>query len=311
MKKLLSLLLALSLILLASCAKTQGNPEDGKLSVVVSFYPMYDFTLKVAGDLVNIKTLVPTGTEPHDWEPTAADIKAVSGADLFIYSGVIESWAGDLLRNRTEDSLTIMAAEGLPRLTSSGEFSGEFDRATDLEHEADIDGHVWLTPKGARGEAKKIKDVLILADPANSEAYAANFESFAAELDRLDRDYLAALAPHQGKTIVVSHESFGYLCAEYGINQLGIEGLSPDSEPLPSRMAEIIDFVKDNHVTTIFFEELVSPRVAEAIASDTGAKPALLNPLEGLTEKQLDAGEDYLSIMRQNLEAIVASFEGE
>ena len=106
------------------------------------------------------------------------------------------------------------------------------------------------------------------------------------------------------RNVIVAHEAFGYLCSAYSLNQIGIEGLSPDSEPDPARMEEIVRFAEENHVRTVFFEELVSPKVAETIAREIGADTQVLNPLEGLSEEQLEAGEDYMSVMRDNLEVL-------
>ena len=176
-------------------------------------------------------------------------------------------------------------------------------------HHGDFDPHVWLDPENAKTEMETIKDALAEADPANAQTYQANFDKYAAELDALDKEYSDTLSPLPNRTIVVAHEAFGYLCDAYGLTQVGIEGLSPDSEPDPGRMAEVIDFVREHSISTIFFEELVSPKVAEAIASETGAQAKMLSPLEGLSDEQAAAGADYFSVMHDNLAALMEALK--
>ena len=178
----------------------------------------------------------------------------------------------------------------------------------DEEHGA-FDPHVWLDPMFAKKEMENIKDALVKADPENQAYYEANYETYAQKFDELDQTYKETLSPLPGKSVVVAHEAFGYLCSAYGLTQMGIEGLTPDSEPDPARMALVIDFVKENQVKTIFFEELVSPKVAETIAKETGAGTEVLNPLEGLTDEQLKNGDDYFSVMEKNLDVLKKALE--
>ncbi len=139
--------------------------------------------------------------------------------------------------------------------------------------------------------------------------YENNYDKYAQEFDKLDKEYKDTLKPLSNKDIVVSHEAFGYLCDAYGLNQVGIEDVSPDSEPDPARMSEIIEFVKKNKVKVIFFEELVSPKVAKTIADATGAKTDILNPIEGLNGKEKSSSEDYFSVMRKNLESLKVALQ--
>ena len=307
-KRILALACAgtLSLSLLTGCgssAETDTNAY-GKLRVLTSFYPMYDFTCKIGGDLVDVTNMVPSGTEPHDWEPSTNDLKNLEKADMFVYNGAdMETWADDLLTSKSDSLRVVMASENVELMTTDGEHEGAD------HHHGDFDPHVWLDPENAKTEMETIKDALAEADPANAQTYQANFDKYAAELDALDKEYSDTLSPLPNKTIVVAHEAFGYLCAAYGLEQVGIEGLSPDSEPDPGRMAEVIDFVRANNVRTIFFEELVSPKVAQTIASETGAEAKMLNPYEGLSDEQLAAGADYFSVMRDNLAALTEALK--
>ena len=161
----------------------------------------------------------------------------------------------------------------------------------------------------AKKEMENIKDAFVKADPENKDYYETNYQTYAEKFDQLDQTYKDTLTPLPNKVVVVSHEAFGYLCSSYGLTQMGIEGLSPDSEPDPARMAQVIDFVNQNHIKTIFFEELVSPKVAETIANETGANTQVLNPLEGLTDEELKNGADYFSVMEKNLAVLKKALE--
>ncbi len=292
-----------------------GSDSDSekKLSVVASFYPMYDFTQKIGGDRVKVTNLIPSGMEPHDWEPTASDLAALEQADVFVYSGAgMEQWVEDVLNSlEHQDLVTVEASEGITLREGHSHGDEDASESHEEEHETHhdldetgYDPHVWMAPGNAKQQMENIKNALVKADPDNKEYYASNYSRWSGECDKLDQEYRDRLGEVSGKDIVVSHEAFGYLCEAYGLNQLGIQGIEPDSEPNPGRMAEIQDFVAERGVKVIFSEELVSPKVAQAIADATGAEVRVLSPLEGLSDEQQAAGDDYFSVMRQNLDAL-------
>lgn len=298
----------LSLSLLTGCGTQPADTAagDGRLRVLTSFYPMYDFACKIGGDCIDVTNMVPSGTEPHDWEPSTNDLKNLEKADVFIYNGAdMEPWADDLLVSHSDTLRVVEASENVELRTTDGEHEHAHEHEDADHHHGDFDPHVWLDPENAKIEMEAIRDALCAADPENSTVFQSNYEKYAAELDALDAEFREKLAPLPNRTIVVAHEAFGYLCDAYGLTQVGIEGLSPDSEPDPGRMAEVIDFVREHSISTIFFEELVSPKVAEAIASETGAQAKMLSPLEGLSDEQAAAGADYFSVMHDNLAALM------
>ena len=298
----------LSLSLLTGCGTQPADTTagDGRLRVLTSFYPMYDFACKIGGDCIDVTNMVPSGTEPHDWELSTNDLKNLEKADVFIYNGAdMEPWADDLLVSRSDTLRVVEASENVELRTTDGEHEHAHEHEDADHHHGDFDPHVWLDPENAKIEMEAIRDTLCAADPENSTVFQSNYEKYAAELDALDAEFREKLAPLPNRTIVVAHEAFGYLCDAYGLTQVGIEGLSPDSEPDPGRMAEVIDFVREHSISTIFFEELVSPKVAEAIASETGAQAKMLSPLEGLSDEQAAAGADYFSVMHDNLAALM------
>lgn len=298
----------LSLSLLTGCGTQPADTAagDGRLRVLTSFYPMYDFACKIGGDCIDVTNMVPSGTEPHDWEPSTNDLKNLEKADVFIYNGAdMEPWADDLLVSRSDTLRVVEASENVELRTTDGEHEHAHEHEGADHHHGDFDPHVWLDPENAKIEMEAIRDALCAADPENSTVFQSNYEKYDAELDALDAEFREKLAPLPNRTIVVAHEAFGYLCDAYGLTQVGIEGLSPDSEPDPGRMAKVIDFVREHSISTIFFEELVSPKVAEAIASETGAQAKMLSPLEGLSDEQAAAGADYFSVMHDNLAALM------
>ena len=324
-----ALITTMGLSVFSACGTTEksesNNTEGKKLQVYTSFYPMYDFTSKIAGDKVDVINLVPSGTEPHDWEPSTEDIANLEKADMIIYNGAgMEHWVDDVTKSLSnKDIVLVEASEGIDLMEGHHHHDDEGEEAHDHEseeahehegedadeHEHGLDPHVWTSIKNAKKEMENIKNALVKADAANAEYYEANFKMYSEKFDELDKKYETEIAKLPNKNIVVSHEAFGYLCKEYGLTQVGIEGLSPDSEPNPKRMAEIVEFVKENNVKVIFFEELVSPKVAESVAKETGATTDVLNPIEGLTEEQLKEGNDYISIMEQNLNSIVKALQ--
>ena len=290
----------------AYASESETYASDGKkLKVMAGFYPMYDFASKIGGDKAEVTNMVPAGTEPHDWEPAATDIKNLEEADLFIYNGAsMEHWVDDVLDSlENKDLKTVEASKGL-KLLEGHEEDGEEDETEDSSETA-YDPHVWLSPLNAKSEMEQIKDAFVEIDPDNKDYYESNYQTYAKKFNQLDTDYKAQLANVKSRDLITSHEAFGYLCNAYDLNQIGIEGLSPDSEPDAARMDEIIQFAKEHDVKTIFFEELVSPKVSETIADEIGADTAVLNPLEGLTDEEINNGEDYFSVMEENLNTLV------
>ena len=306
-RKILSLILTTTMLLSVGCTKssTESENSDGKLKIYTSIYPLYDFTKKVGGDKVDVTNLVPAGTEPHDFELSTKDIVNLEKADMLVYNGAgIENWTDKVIDSLESDKIAyVKSSEGLELHTTEDEHDD------DGHNHGSTDPHTWLSIENAKKEMENIKNALVEIDPDNASYYEENYETYSKKFDELDNKFHTTLDSIENKSIIVAHEAFGYLCDEYDIEQVGIEGLTPDSEPDPARMTEIIKFAKDNNIKTIFFEELVSPKVAETIAKEVGANTAVLNPLEGLSEEDINNGEDYFSVMEENLQAIYDSLK--
>ncbi|WP_336780176.1 metal ABC transporter substrate-binding protein [Paenibacillus illinoisensis] len=356
-KSAMGLLFSLTLIV-AGCGQTKPASDsdaaststpaatEKKLNVQVSFYPMYEFTKNVAGDLADVHTLVPAGMEPHDWEPTPQDIASIETADVLVYNGAgMESWIDQVKDSLSNDKLVQVEAskgidllEGLEDGHHHGESSadehdhdhadeatteehdhehGEEAAAEEHDHEHDagteeghshdhggLDPHVWLSPVLAVQEVRNIEAGLAQAAPEHAEQFKQNADAYIAKLETLDQEFKEAVTDSKRKDFITQHAAFGYLAQQYGLQQVPIAGLSPEQEPSAAQMASVIDFAKEHQVKTIFFETLVSSKVSETIASEVGAKTAVLNPIEGLTEEEIAAGLDYIGVMEQNLEAL-------
>lgn len=298
----LAALAALSLLLLGlvlgACSSNAPAAGAAKVSVVTTLYPLEFLARRIGGDRVDVVNVVPPGVEPHDWEPSPRDIAAIQRARVLIYNGAgFEPWAARVVRDLPKNGpLVIQATDGLPLMRPhSGE--GEEGAAS-----GGPDPHVWLSPALFTREAEQVKNALAKADPAGAQTYAANLDSLKAQLAALSDDMKRGVSSCAQNTFVTSHAAFGYLAKELGLRQIFVSGLAPESEPSPARLRDLVSQVKQLGVNYIFFETLVSPAVAHTLAREVGAKTLALNPLEGLTSEEIQAGQDYFTVMRSNLQ---------
>lgn len=298
-------LMMISAVVLAGCGNGKDKElQEGKLNVIVTFYPLYDFAVKIGGEHVHVINMVPAGVEPHDWSPKSRDVSRMGKAGLFVYQGSgFEGWVDDFLKSLPSDNKlqVVETSKGMSLLQGSDE-----EEEVNPNH---IDPHTWLSPQSAKQMAARIKDGMIQADPANKSDYESNFAKLTAQFDQLDAKYRAEISKTPRKDIVVSHNAFAYLCRDYGLTQKSIMGLSPDAEPTAKAIKDINDFVKANQVKYIFFEELVSNKLAKTLAKDAGIETLVLNPLEGLTPKEAKAGADYFTVMEANLQNLLKALQ--
>ncbi|GIN88853.1 high-affinity zinc uptake system binding-protein ZnuA [Heyndrickxia sporothermodurans] len=281
------------LILLSGCgSKKEANSQ--KLHIVTTFYPMYEFTKNIVKDKAEVQLLIPSNVEPHDWEPSPKDVGSIQKSDLFIYnSPYFETWVPSIEKSVSNEKLLFVEA------------SNDIDLIKRSESKKNqLDPHVWLSPVLAQQEVKTITEAVIKADPNNKAYYQKNSDEYLAKLANLDREYRTTLKKTKKKELITQHAAFGYLTNEYGIQQVPIAGLSPSQEPNPAKLAELKQFAQKHKVNIIFFEELASPKVAETLANEIGAKTEVLHTLEGLSKDEQKEGLNYISVMQKNLDMI-------
>ncbi|MBT2725122.1 metal ABC transporter substrate-binding protein [Bacillus sp. ISL-46] len=311
MKRLLCALIIL-LMVISGCSNAvqtkgkKGSEGTKKLQIVTTFYPMYYFAQKVAGNSANVELLVPNGAEPHDWEPTAKDMAKIQDADMFIYnSRYFESWTEKVLKSINDSNLNVVEASNGIELMDALESEEEEHNS---EHASAKDPHVWLSPVLAQQEVENIAKAIEKLDPKNKNQYEKNAVNFKSQLADLDHLYQETINQAKKKEFVTQHAAFGYLAKQYGLTQIPIAGLSPDVEPTLGKLKELAEVTKKKNVKVIYFEGLTSSKVAQTLANEIGAKTEVLNPLEGLTKEEQEKGLDFIDVMKNNLESLKLSF---
>ncbi|RKR87659.1 zinc transport system substrate-binding protein [Micromonospora pisi] len=284
----------------AACGSGSSGSTDGRVDVVAAFYPLQYVAERVGGDAVRVTNLAKPGAEPHDLELNPGQVGQISDADVIVYLDGFQPAVDDAIKQVGGDrSFDVAAVEPLHDATAGGhEHEGE--EAAAEEKAGAKDPHVWLDPTRLATIGDKLAERLGKADPGRAADYTARAQALRTELTALDQEYAQGLRNCQRRELVTAHTAFGYLAARYQLEQVGISGITPEDEPSPKRLAEVADEAKEHGATTIFFETLVSPKVAETIAREIGASTAVLDPIEGLS----DGGGDYASVMRTNLSAL-------
>jgi zinc transport system substrate-binding protein len=274
--------------LLGACGppRPAGN---GRLRVVASFYPLQFVAERVGGERVAVTNLVKPGAEPHDLELTPWQAVEVADADLVVYLSGFQPAVDDAVDQSARDH-ALDVTKTIATLTGSVEGSG---------HGADP--HMWQDPVRLAAIARATADRLAALDPSSAAAYHARAAAIGTQLTQLDQEFTAGLASCQRRTIVTSHAAFGYLADRYHLRQIAITGVTPEDEPTPKHLKQAVDLARSTGTTTIFFETLLTAKIAEAVATEVGAKAAVLDPIEGV---QAGSGADYFSLMRANLASL-------
>jgi zinc transport system substrate-binding protein len=269
--------IAVVLLVLGATACGQAGGDSGKIDVVTAFYPLQFITERIGGDAVAVTNLAKPGAEPHDLELEPQQVARIADAEVVVYLKGFQPAVDEAVVQEAKDAA--------------------FDAAA-VEPLRDADVHVWLDPTRLATIGDRLAERLAAADPGHAADFRTRAAALRQDLENLDREYADSLGTCQRREIVTSHEAFGYLAARYRLTQIPITGISPEEEPSPQRLAEVAAAARQHGATTIFFETLVSPKVAEAIAREVGATTAVLDPVEGLEPGSTD---DYLAVMRVNL----------
>ncbi|WP_425306101.1 metal ABC transporter substrate-binding protein [Actinomyces succiniciruminis] len=299
--------LGLTGLSLTACSadSTDDDAAGDTLSVAASFYPIQYLAEAIGGDNVTVTSITPTNVEPHDYELAPKDVTALSSTDLVAYVPGFQPSLDDALAEVAgptvvdlSEAVDLVPHDGVEH-DDEADDAHESTQADDGADAATTDPHFWLDPVRMQSAAQAIETALAQADPDHAADYQANLAELTEALGGLDGDFSTGLAQCERTTFVTAHAAFGYLAERYGLTQASVSGIDPESEPSPAELATVKQVVQETGTTTIFTEELVSPKTAEALAAETGATTAVLNPLESAPESG-----DYADAMSANLQAL-------
>ena len=319
MRRLLTGLLALVLAAsLTACGRAPAQ-DDGRLRVVCTLFPYYDFVRQIGGDAVDVTLLVPAGRETHSFEPTPRDVIRISEADVFIYNGgESEQWVSDILDAAGENIPCVLSmmdaaelyeeeyAEGMQGASGHGH-----DDHDDHDHGAEdtdaaYDEHIWTSPVTAMTLCRVIADALCQADPAHAEGYRARLDDYLTELTALDETF-RGVVDGGSRRVLVFGDRFPllYFCREYGLDyRAAFHGCAGDTEPSLSTLKYLIDLVNEQQIPVVYTIELSSRKVAEAIAETTGAQVRTFHSCQTVSRAEFDSGVTYLQLMEANADAL-------
>ncbi len=292
------LLCLIAIVVFSACGNKNSvdTTKGNKIKVSVSFNAMQEFVAAVGKDRVEISTIIPNGTEVHDFEPKAQDFVGLGAAKVFVYSGLgVEAWADKAIQAANNAKLiAVEASRGADVIANTD--------PEEIEEHGQYDPHIWLSLKGAELEVKNIKDALMQADPSNKDYYEKNCSDYVSQLESLYSEYREKFLSAKKKSFVTGHAAFAYLCRDFGLEQNSVEGPYAEGEPTAQQLAELVEYCRKNKVTTIFAESMVSPEVSRTLANEVGAKVETIYTME--------SGEGdmtYLDRMKDNLSKIYAS----
>jgi zinc transport system substrate-binding protein len=268
-----------------------GDTSNDRFTVVAAFYPLRFLAEQLAGDAADVVDLVKPGAEPHDLELTPDQVAKLVDADLVIYLRGFQPAVDEAVEQQVDPAKALDVTTVRPLLTGP---------------DGQPDPHLWLDPTRYAGVAGAVAGRLTQADPGHRADHRTRADALTEDLAGLDGEYTVGLRDCERREIVVSHAAYGYLAVRYRLEQVAISGLSPEEEPTPQRLTQVADIAREHRATVVFFETLVSPKTAEALANEVGAEAKVLDPLEGLRRGSRD---DYFSVMRRNLAALGAALD--
>lgn len=294
---------ALLALLLVTPGCTREEAKSGKIQVVTTLFPLYDFARTIGGEKAQVSLLLPPGVEPHSFEPRPEDVVRVNRADLFVYTNpAMEPWAAGIIGGLDRGKVTVVEGGKGIALTQAPQASRADAHVG--EHGADgVDPHIWLDFDNARRIAANILASYETRDPAHAEYYRRNAATLDADLSALDRRFRETLARCPKKVLLHGgHYAFGYLAKRYGLKYISASAVNADAEPTPAKLAELVQVMRREGLKYVYTEELLSPRVAETIARETGAKVLMLRAGHNVTRDDLQRGVTFISLMEENLQ---------
>jgi len=304
--------LAVSMVISSCARQEEKKPERTRLVVVATLFPLYDFAKNVAGERAEVTLLLPPGAEPHGFEPKPADFVRLNKADVFLYTSPdMEPWASDILKGLQNRALEVVN-------TSRGIITGEGREEDQHRHDRQVkpipghhsrsgaaDPHIWLDFRNAVTMVENIRDGLVKKDPAGKDVYEKNAASTIGQLQALDERFRRGLQNCEKKVLVNGgHFAFDYMAKRYGFRYVSVYGISPDAEPTAATLAKLTRLIRENRLGYLFHEELISPRVAETLAGETGTTLLKLYPAGNISKEQFDRGDSFITLMDRNLESL-------
>lgn len=279
--------------------------DDGKLSIVATLFPQYDFAREIAGDKADVKLLLPPGVESHSFEPTPADIVMIDKCDLFVYTGeYMEGWANDIVENISNKDAVLDVSRGIDLCEEEEEHHHE-ENETHSDHDhGGYDPHIWTSPVNAEKMVQNIADSLCKIDSENADYYKENAEKYLSQLDEIDSEFKEIVSNAKRKKMYFGGKfAMYYFTKEYGLDYVSAyDSCSGETEPSAKVLAEIIDEMKTEKIPVVYYEELTDPKVARTISEETGAEPLLFHTCHNVTAEELKNGVSYISLMKQNEE---------
>ncbi|MFR5265831.1 metal ABC transporter substrate-binding protein [Clostridium sp.] len=300
-----AIVIATLLISMIGCNKTEKvNKEDNnKIEVMTSIYPIEEFAKIIGGNKVNVRTMVPDGAEPHDFEPKAKDIVKLNESDLFIYNGLqMENWVDKVIKNIENKNLVIVNSSKNANVIANTEDEHE-EGHEHVDHSGHNHGqedpHIWLGLDEATKQCALIRDALVKIDPKNKSYYEGNYNNFATELKNLKEEYKEKFNSKNKKDFITGHAAFAYLCRDFGLEQRSLEGVFGEGEVTPKQLKNLVEYCKVNNIKTVFMPETASEKLSQTLANEVGAKVVKISSLETNS-----SGKGYLDTMKSNLETI-------
>lgn len=302
------------ILVLAGCS--EGSKEESistsdKIEIVTTLFPQYDFARQIVGDKAEVTLLLPPGMESHSYEPTPADMIKINKANLFIYTGeLMEPWAHKMIESVDSEQVKVLdVSQGIPLLASNEEDEQHHDHEAEVEghehseddgHHHTYDPHIWTSPQNAKVMVNNILEALCEVDPQNADYYKANAQAYQLQLDNLNDEFEVVVSNSKHDTIYHSGRfAMQYLMEQYGVNYVSAPF---EAEPSAALVAQVINEIKANNIPAIYYEELITPKIAQMISEETGAQMLLLHSCHNVSKEDFDNDVTYLSLMEQNVE---------
>lgn len=302
-KGLLALFMLTAIVSLTACAGKKESTNEKKLTIVTTLFPDYDFARQIAGDKAEVKLLLSPGVEAHDYDPSPADIISINKADLFIYTGeYMELWVPSILSSLESDKVTVVDASENITLIQSGSDEDHEDHDDD-GHSHEYDPHIWTSPKNAVIMMNNILKAIEKKDPANKEYYEKNAEEYISKIKELDSEFAEIAKNAKNPTIYFGGRfAMIYFVKEYGLGYLSaFDSCSSETEPSAKLVADMVDAMKKNGASVVYYEELTDPKAAQAIADEIGGTTLLLHSCHNVSLEDFNNGATYVSLMQQNV----------